>query len=146
MILVDARIIVKIASIEYGGTVPPMKMMSKIVNLYDSLTLKRRIILLFLCSCLIPFIFVGIISYHTIYSILSNKIQDSIQGNLKQVELSLESALGNLNHVSQQLAFKGTVGKKLDILLSSDQPFERSQVTNELMSELNLITFTNPGV
>lgn len=93
-----------------------------------------------------PFIFVGLISYHTFYSILSNKIEYGIQSNLKQVEFSLENALNNLNHVSQQLAYEGTIGKKLSILLSSNEPFERSQITSQIRSELNVITFTNPGI
>lgn len=125
-------------------------MISKMINfrsfLYEFLTLKRRIFIIFLFSSLIPFIFVGLISYHTIYSILSNKIENGIQSNLKQVEFSLENALNNLNHVSQQLAYEGTIGKKLSILLSSNEPFERSQITSQLRRELNVITFTNPGV
>jgi two-component system sensor histidine kinase YesM len=58
----------------------------------------------------------------------------------------LENTISNLNHVSQQLAFDGSVGKKLDQLLSTTQPFERSQITDELKNELSLITFTNPSI
>ncbi len=116
--------------------------------LYDYLTLKKRIIIIFLVSSLIPFISIGLISYYTIYSILTNKIQSGIQSNLNQVELSLENTLSNLNHVSQQLAFEGSVGKKLDQLLSStdSKPFERVKMKSNLKEELSLITFTNPSI
>lgn len=111
-----------------------------------SITLKKRIIVIFLISSLLPFVFVFFISYHTIYSILTNKIQDGIQSNLKQVEISLENAIRNLNSVSEQLAFKGTIGRELEILLTSENRYEQSQMTNQINSELNLVTFTNPNV
>nr|WP_240414060.1 histidine kinase [Paenibacillus periandrae] len=114
--------------------------------LYDYLTLKRRIMIIFSFTALIPFISIGLISYYTIYSLLTNKIQTGIQSNLKQVELSLENTITNLNHVSQQLAFQGAVGKKLDQLLSASQPYERAQMTDEIKQELSLISFTNPSV
>ncbi len=116
--------------------------------LYHYLTLKKRIIIIFLFSSLIPFISIGLISYYTIYSILTNKIQSGIQSNLNQVELSLENTISNLNHVSQQLAFEGSVGKKLDQLLSStdSEPYERVKMKSDLKEELSLITFTNPGI
>lgn len=116
--------------------------------MYDYLTLKKRIFIIFLCSTLIPFICIVLISYYTIYSILTNKIQNGIQSNLRQVELSLESTISNLNHVSQQLAFPGSVGKKLDQMLSlaPSQTYERSQMISTLRDELSLVTFTNPNI
>ncbi|HZG86710.1 sensor histidine kinase [Paenibacillus sp.] len=94
----------------------------------------------------IPVALVGMISYDSIHSILNTKIQDGIRSNLTQVVGSMENAISNLNHVSQQLAYEGTIGKKLNIMLTSEQPFERSRVAAELKNELNLITLTNPGV
>ncbi|MCY9691616.1 sensor histidine kinase [Paenibacillus alginolyticus] len=126
-----------------------VKMLENVKSfLYDYLTLKKRIFIIFLCSTLIPFISIVLISYYAIYSILTNKIQSGIQSNLKQVELSLESTISNLNHVSQQLAFAGSVGKKLDQMLSlpASQSFERSQMISELKDELSLVTFTNPNI
>ncbi|WP_338556679.1 histidine kinase [Paenibacillus sp. KS-LC4] len=116
--------------------------------LYNYLTLKKRIIIIFLFSSLIPFISIGMISYYTIYSILTTKIQSGIQSNLNQVVLSLENTISNLNHVSQQLAFEGSVGKKLDQLLTStaSEPYERVEMKSKLKEELSLITFTNPSI
>ncbi|QGR00301.1 sensor histidine kinase [Paenibacillus psychroresistens] len=116
---------------------------------YDYLTLKKRIIIIFLFSTLIPFICIGLISYYTIYSILTNKIQSGILSSLNQVELSLENTISNLNHVSQQLvSSQGSVVKKLDQLLSADEdkPYDRHQMKSDLKEELSLISFTNPSI
>lgn len=115
-------------------------------RIYDYLTLKRRIIILFMFSTLTPFVIIGLISYYAIYSILTNKIQTGIQSNLKQVEQSLENTIGNLNHVSQQLAFEGTVGRKLDEYLSAATQYQRFELHEKLKEELRLITFTNPTI
>lgn len=111
------------------------------------MTLKKRIFLIFLFSSLVPFLSIFILSYYTIDSIFDNKIESGILSNLRQVELSLGSSISNLNHISQQLAYGGTIGKQLDeVLQQTGNPFERMQAVNQLKSELNLITFTNPSI
>lgn len=111
------------------------------------MTLKRRIFLLFFLSAFIPFISIFIISYYTIDSIFINKIDDGIRGNLQQVTSSLENSITNLNHVTQQLSYSGTLGKKLDeVLKTSSGVFELIEARDELENELNVITFTNPNI
>ncbi|NMO98049.1 sensor histidine kinase [Paenibacillus lemnae] len=110
------------------------------------LTLRNRILLLFVAATLIPFICTCYLSYNTITSILNTKLQSGIQSNLKQVRLSLENALSNLNHVSQQLSYGGHVGKQLEQFLLAEQPYDRSYLTDQIKNQLNLITFTNPSV
>ncbi|WP_247897784.1 hypothetical protein [Paenibacillus pabuli] len=53
----------------------------------DRITLKNRILLLFAAVSLIPFLLSCYLSYRTINSILTNKLQSGIQSNLKQVEI-----------------------------------------------------------
>ncbi|MFC0216721.1 sensor histidine kinase [Paenibacillus chartarius] len=115
------------------------------------MTLKRRIIILFLVSSFVPFAGIIAISYVTIYSIVTNKLQSGMQSNLRQVELSLQNTITNLNHVSQQLvpqqlAFEGSAGQKLGQILSAEHPFERLKLTEELGNEISTITFTNPSI
>ncbi|MCA0756999.1 sensor histidine kinase [Paenibacillus sp. N4] len=119
---------------------------SKAYSYLQNLPLKRRIVALFIASSLIPFIGIGLISYWTIDSILFNKIQLGIQSNLKQVQLSLENTMNNMSHVSQQLSFDGTVGKKVDQYLLGDGPYETWSLTDEIKSEVGAITFTNPNI
>lgn len=112
----------------------------------ERMTLKNRILLLFVASTLIPFICTCYLSYKTINSILNTKLQTGIQSNLKQVMLSLENTLSNLNHVSQQLAFEGNIGKQLEQFMIADQPYDRSYLTDQIKYQLNLVTFTNPNI
>ncbi|MCP3809894.1 histidine kinase [Paenibacillus sp. Lou8.1] len=111
------------------------------------MTLKKRIFLLFFLSAFIPFISIFVISYYTIDSIFANKINDGIRSNLQQVTLSLENSINNLNHVTQQLSYRGTLGKKLDeVLKPSSNIFELIEARDELKNELNVVTFTNPNI
>ncbi len=72
----------------------------------------------FFLSAFIPFISIFAISYYTIDSIFANKIDDGIRSNLQQVTSSLENSITNLNHVTQQLSYSGTVGKRIDQFLN----------------------------
>ncbi|QDY82631.1 sensor histidine kinase [Paenibacillus polymyxa] len=111
------------------------------------MTLKKRIFLLFFLSAFIPFISIFAISYYTIDSIFANKINDGIRSNLQQVTSSLENSITNLNHVTQQLSYSGTLGKKLDeVLKPSSNIIELIEARDELKNELNVVTFTNPNI
>jgi two-component system sensor histidine kinase YesM len=108
-------------------------------------SLKPRLIIMLLVSALIPLLLIGTISYISMHSILENKTERGVNSNLNQVQLSLENTLSQLNHVSQQLAFDGRVGKSLEQYLVA-QSFEKKQLSDEIQSQLNLITFTNPNI
>jgi len=110
------------------------------------MTLKLRIFMIFLFSSLVPFTCIGIISYYTINSILSNKIETGIRSNLKQVNLSLENSINNLNHISQQLAYEGNIVRELDELMKAKEPFRRMKLQHQFKGTLNLVTFTNPDI
>lgn len=111
------------------------------------MTLKKRIFLLFFLSAFIPFISIFAISYYTIDSIFANKIDDGIRSSLQQVNSSLENSITNLNHVTQQLSYSGTAGKRLQQFLNpSSDIFELIEARDELKSELSVVTFTNPNI
>ncbi|MFD0715609.1 sensor histidine kinase [Paenibacillus sp. GCM10027626] len=110
------------------------------------MTLKKRIFIIFLFSSLVPVTCIGIISYYTINSILSNKIENGIRSNLKQVNFSLENSISNLNHISQQLAYEGSIVRELDELMKAKDPFSRMKLQHQFKGTLNLITFTNPDI
>ncbi|MDQ6417930.1 histidine kinase [Paenibacillus sp. LHD-117] len=116
------------------------------VNYLQQATMKKRIMFIFATATLVPFICVVLLSYHTMSNILSSNLENSVRSNLKQVELSFEGTISNLNHVTQQLAFQGSIGKKVDSLLFSEDPFERTVLLEEIHTELNLISFTNPTI
>lgn len=102
---------------------------------------------MFFLSAFIPFISIFAISYYTIDSIFANKIDDGIRSNLQEVTSSLENSITNLNHVTQQLSYSGTVGKRMDGFLNpSSDIFELIEARDELKSELSVVTFTNPNI
>ncbi|MFV2046339.1 histidine kinase [Metabacillus litoralis] len=121
-------------------------MMNLLVNRLSKVTFKNRIILIFLISTFIPFICLGVISFYTIDSIIDNKVESSIQSNLKQDLVTLENSLNNINHVSQQLAFGGRVTLLLEELQKETEPSKRIELLSEIKSEINLISFSNPNV
>lgn len=111
-----------------------------------NVTFKNRIILIFLISSLAPFVCLGLISFYTIDSIIDNKVESALQSNLKQDIMTLENTLNNLNHVSQQLAYGGGTNRLIEQLDTATQPYERLRLNNEIRSELNNITFSNPNI
>ncbi|MBP3964720.1 histidine kinase [Paenibacillus sp. DLE-14] len=111
-----------------------------------NVTFKNRIIFIFLISSLTPFICLGFISFYTIDSIIGNKVESALQSNLKQDIMTLENAINNLNHVSQQLAYGGGTNRLLEQLAAEQEPYERLKLTNDIKTELNVISFSNPNV
>ncbi|WP_256208856.1 sensor histidine kinase [Paenibacillus sp. CF384] len=93
-----------------------------------------------------PFICLGFISFYTIDSIISNKVESALQSNLKQDLMTLENAINNLNHVSQQLAYGGGTNRLLEQLAVEQEPYERLKLLNDIKTELNVISFSNPNV
>jgi len=89
---------------------------------------------------------VGLISYHTIYSILGNKLEEEFRNNLEHIKISLENALDNVNFVSQQLSLDGSVGQSLQKYLTTKDLYEKKVVHDEIVQEINLMTFTNPNL
>ncbi len=109
-------------------------------------SLKNRVAAVLLLSTIIPLVLSGGISYFSITSILENKIQNGVHSNLKQVQISLVNTLANLNHVSQQLAFNGTVGRDLSKYLEMDDLLLKDRLGKEIQNNVNLINFTNPDL
>jgi two-component system sensor histidine kinase YesM len=123
-----------------------MKIYRQLLNLIEQFTLKKRIVVIFALGTLIPFVCTALISYNTMSSILSSKLDSGVRNNLNSVQQSLENTINNLNHVSQQLAIPGSVGIKLDAYLRADKPYERARLYKDIKTELNVITFTNPSI
>ncbi|TDQ41133.1 sensor histidine kinase [Aureibacillus halotolerans] len=112
----------------------------------DSFTLKNRIVVVFALCTLLPLICTVVFAYHTMSTMLTSKLNTSLRDNLRQVELSIENILVNLNHVSQQLAAPGSVGMKLDAFLKAKDPYERASLYSEFKNEFNVLTFSNPSI
>lgn len=104
----------------------------------------RLLAVLTLCS-LVPLLLLGSMSHVSMYSILDNKAEGGLRGNLHQVRLSLDSTLSQLNHVSQLLAFDGRVGQSLGTYMHADI-YDKKQLNDEIVNQMSLINFTNPAL
>jgi len=110
------------------------------------LTLRKRIVIVFTVATLVPFLLTVAVSFATISSIQTNQIQSRIRTNLAEIQLTIENALDNLNHVSQQLAFQGSVGSLLEEYLTAKDGYERASVRDEIKTRMSLVAYTNPNV
>jgi two-component system sensor histidine kinase YesM len=111
-----------------------------------SLTLRKRIVIVFTIATLVPFLLTVAVSYATIASIQTNQIQSRIRTNLAEVKLNIENALDNLNHVSQQLTYEGSVGPQLKQYLETKDGFEKATLRDVIKTQMNLVAYTNPNV
>ncbi|SFS46510.1 sensor histidine kinase [Paenibacillus sp. BC26] len=107
-------------------------------------TLRNRLYVILGLNALIPLLLVIFISYKSVYPLLDQRIRTGIQSNLNLYQLSLENTLVSLNNVSQILAFDGRIGKKLSLFLSEKDLYTKTQINNDILQDLNIISSTNP--
>ncbi len=119
---------------------------TKMAAWLNRLTLKKRIVLLFAASALIPFVSTVLLSYNAMSQILLGKLESGVRGNLTQVQLSLENAYNNLNTVSQQLSTPSNIAYKLQQYTFSEDALEKNRLADEIRTELSLLAFTNPSI
>ncbi|WP_150275992.1 sensor histidine kinase [Paenibacillus tepidiphilus] len=109
-------------------------------------SLRSMLLLYLLLGTLLPLLIVGIVSYSSIYSILSGKIGSGITSTLRQEALSLENAFDNLDFASKQFALDGQIVAEMSAFLQEQQIYRKSQIMNSINQKINLVTFTNPYI
>ncbi|WP_163538630.1 histidine kinase [Gracilibacillus sp. YIM 98692] len=122
------------------------KIIRKIKWFMQSLSLKSRIAVVLAIGTLIPVLFTVLFAYHSMSTILTNKLHDSVYSNLHQIRLSLENTIDDLNYVSQQIAYSEDILFKLSGYLELEQSYDRTKYYEDIRKELNLITFSNPSI
>lgn len=115
-------------------------------NLINPNSLKSRLTIVLIISSLIPLILIGIVSLYTITYEMKNKVEGAIQSNLKQVRINIENSLNNLDYVSRQLAFSGTIAEKFLTYIKSDDIFDKYLLNEDIRESMSLIGNTNPNV
>lgn len=106
-------------------------------------TLRGQMYWTLLTSAMIPLIMTGTLALYSMTSILDNKIEKGIEGNLQRVLQTLETTLSNLYDVSQQMSFEGFVGADMKRLLETNDPFEAAQINNDIQRNVNLLNASN---
>lgn len=118
----------------------------KLINKFKKMSLKGRIAILFAVSTFFPLLFTVVFSYHTMSSILTNKLNTTFNSNLSQIRLTLENTVDDMNYVSQQIDFSENINITLQNYLEMEDSLEKKQLYEEIKNELNVITFSNPNI
>jgi two-component system sensor histidine kinase YesM len=109
-------------------------------------TLRGQLYWTLLISSVIPLVLVGLLTVYSIYNILYNKIEKGIEQNLQRVKGAVEDTLGNLYDVSQQMSYTGFVGQDLKLLQSSQDTYEKSQLTATIQRNMGILNASNPTI
>ncbi|MBY9081748.1 histidine kinase [Paenibacillus sp. HN-1] len=109
-------------------------------------SLRSTLVLYVLVGMLLPMLVVGVLSYASIYSILSGKIGSGISASLRQEALSLENAIDNLDFASKQFALDGQIVEEMSAFLQEKQIYRKSQIMTSINQKINLVNFTNPYI
>ncbi len=113
-------------------------------NRYAARSLRRKLVIYLMIGCLLPLLLVGVLTYSSIYSILTGKIQSGISASLKQESASLENTINNLDFASKQFALDGQIVDEVSAYLQEKQIYKKSQIMASINEKMNLVNFTNP--
>ncbi|CAM4384175.1 two-component system sensor histidine kinase YesM [Paenibacillus endophyticus] len=119
---------------------------SYIKRLFGWDTLRGQLYWTLLISSVIPLVLVGLLTVYSIYNILYNKIEKGIEQNLQRVRGGVEETLGNLYDVSQQMSYQGFVGQDLKLLQTSEDTYEKSQLTTAIQRNMGILNASNPTI
>ncbi|WP_379129472.1 sensor histidine kinase [Paenibacillus sp. sgz500958] len=109
-------------------------------------SLRTTLVIYLILGSLLPLLLVGIVTYTSIYSILTGKIANGISASLKQEAFSLENAIDNLDFASKQFALDGQIVEEMSSFLEEKQIYRKSQIMNSINEKINLVNFTNPYI
>ncbi|HZG76453.1 MAG TPA: histidine kinase, partial [Paenibacillus sp.] len=109
-------------------------------------TFKSRVTIAFVISSLITFSLVCAASYYTIYTIVHDKVDRSIELAMNQLAKDLDMTLDNLTRVSYQLSYSGVMAGDLDEFLTNGSLAAKRRHFDQINEYLLLIDNTNPNV
>ncbi|WP_239613976.1 sensor histidine kinase [Cohnella mopanensis] len=113
-------------------------------NRFAARSLRQKLVIYLMIGCLLPLLLVGIVTYSSIYSILTGKIQSGISASLQQESASLENTINNLDFASKQFALDGQIVQEVSSFLQEKQIYKKSQIMASINEKMNLVNFTNP--
>ncbi|SFJ22337.1 two-component system, sensor histidine kinase YesM [Paenibacillus sp. UNC496MF] len=109
-----------------------------------SQSLRRSLVIYLVIGSLLPLAVLGVMTYYSIYSILTNKIQSGISASLNQEAATLENTINNLDFASKQFALDGQIVDEVGSFLQEKQVYKKSQLMASINEKINLVNFTNP--
>ena len=85
-------------------------------------------------------------TYFSIYSILTNKIQSGIIASLEQEAASLENTISNLDFASKQFALDGQIVDEVAVFCGKTRSIRNPSLWTSINQKINLVNFTNPDL
>lgn len=113
-------------------------------NRFAVRSLRRTLVIYLMIGSLLPLVLVCVLTYSSIYSILTNKIQSGISASLNQEAAGLENTINNLDFASKQFALDGQIVDDVSAFLLEKQIYRKSQIMASINEKINLVNFTNP--
>ncbi|MCK0473203.1 histidine kinase [Alkalihalobacillus sp. APA_J-10(15)] len=123
-----------------------MKAFDRLRNFFVSMSLKSRISILLGTGTFLLLAFTILFAYFSMSSILTSKLHSTFNSNVQQIRLSIENKIDDLNYVAQQIVFSDNITYNFYDYLHLPQSYERVTLYDEIKSELNLVTFSNPSI
>ncbi|MBW5446110.1 sensor histidine kinase [Cohnella sp. CFH 77786] len=121
-----------------------MPVLSVLRRRFEARSLRRTLIVYLMIGCLLPLLLVGVLTYSSIYDILTGKIQSGISASLNQEAAALEYTINNLDFASKQFALDGQIVSEVSSYLQEKQISRKSLIMASINEKINLVNFTNP--
>lgn len=103
-------------------------------------SLKPLLIKIFLLGPIIIFFWITALSFHSINSLMTNKIELTITDTLNGFASQIDDTITSLNQAVYQFT-DGSIGESI-ILLDYALPYEKTQLVNNIREQIELISFT----
>lgn len=107
-------------------------------------TVKSRMIIILLLSSIAPLALLGVISYTSFHSFLTNTLTEGIQESVNKEMTSIDNVVKNLNFASQQIALDARLTKSIHESLATDDVLEKQDLLKDVLDRLSLINYSSP--
>ena len=109
-------------------------------------SIKKRMILLFLCSVILPMLSMAFLMLYQMLTLYHDKVNTAIQQELSQYVGGVTSLMENMQSMSQQLIADGTVGQNLYSYFDPEMALEKFQLLQYLNKQIAIYESSNPNI
>lgn len=110
-----------------------------------NMSIVSRMIIIYLLGPLLLFVSFCIIMILFMVSVMEEKLQLSMESDLKQRIEYIDETTDTLMMIVEQMAF-GNVSNHLTAMIQEENPYEKSSLIQTISNEINVISFTNQDI
>ncbi|WP_147803727.1 sensor histidine kinase [Alkalicoccus halolimnae] len=111
-----------------------------------NISLRKRILILFVLAVFVPFSITVWVSYKNIQSTIATQIEEGAQSDLHQQLTHTEYVMDTLAQVSQQFIYPSNIARNIGSYLEADDTAELLSRSEEIKRELDYISYSNASV